>query len=110
MLDGQPRCELHAEKFTVGADALDGAGRRRSLAQRARRIRKNTHNTVKLTRRGRPVAVLLSIKEYEKLVHKNIGFWNALTNFRKQAGKHGISENDFEGLRDRSSGRSVDSF
>ena len=66
--------------------------------------------SVKLTRRGRPVAILLSIKEYEKLVRKNVGFWNALTNFRKQAGELGVSDNDFEGLRDRSTGRTVDSF
>jgi hypothetical protein len=58
------------------------------------------------------VAVLLSIKEYEKLVNKNIGFWNALVNFRKQAGtgEPEISDNDFEGLRDRSPGRTVDAF
>ena len=66
--------------------------------------------SVKLTRRGRPVAILLSIKEYEKLLHKNVGFWNALTNFRKQAGELGISENDFKGIRDCSSGRTVDLF
>ena len=66
--------------------------------------------SVKLTRRGRPVAILLSIKEYENLLHKNIGFWNALTNFRKQVGELGISDKDFVGLRDRSSGRTVDSF
>ena len=66
--------------------------------------------SVKLTRRGQPVAILLSIKEYEKLVNKNIGFWNALTGFRKQAGELGISDKDFEGIRDRSSGRTVDSF
>ena len=66
--------------------------------------------SVKLTRRGRPVAILLSIKEYEKLVRKNVGFWNALMDFRKQAGELGISDSDFEGLRDRSSGRTVDSF
>jgi hypothetical protein len=56
------------------------------------------------------VAILLSIKEYEKLVQKNIGFWNALTNFRKHALELGITDNDFEGLRDRSPGRTVDSF
>ena len=66
--------------------------------------------SVKLTRRGRPVAVLLSIKEYENLLHKNIGFWNALTDFRKQVAELGISDKDFVGLRDRSSGRTVDSF
>lgn len=66
--------------------------------------------SVQLTRRGRPVAVLLSIKEYEKLVHKNIGFWNALTNFRRQAGELCVADNDFDGLRDRSSGRTVNPF
>ncbi|WP_414736119.1 type II toxin-antitoxin system prevent-host-death family antitoxin [Desulfosarcina ovata] len=66
--------------------------------------------SVKLTRRGRPVAVLLSIKEYEKLLHQNIGFWNALINFRKQTGELEISDSDFEGLRDRSPGRTVDAF
>lgn len=66
--------------------------------------------SVKLTRRGRPVAVLLSIKEYEMLVNKNIGFWNALINFRKQAEEIEISDSDFEGLRDRSSGRAIDAL
>lgn len=66
--------------------------------------------SVKLTRRGRPVAVLLSIKEYEKLVHKNIGFWNALVHFRKKTGELEISDSDFEGLRDRSLGRTADTF
>lgn len=66
--------------------------------------------SVKLTRRGRPVAILLSIKEYEKLVNKNIGFWNALINFRKQVEEIAISDSDFEGLRDRSSGRAIDPF
>ncbi len=66
--------------------------------------------SVKLTRRGRPVAILLSIKEYEKLVRKNISFWNALTNFRNKAGEFEISDEDFVGLRDRSSGRIVESF
>lgn len=64
--------------------------------------------SVKLTRRGRPVAVLLSIKEYEKLSHKRVGFWDTLAALRKQAGDIEISDKDFEGLRDCSSGREVE--
>ena len=63
--------------------------------------------SVKLTRRGRPVAVLLSIKEYEKLSAKRESFWDALTALRKQAGNFEISDEDFEDLRDRSLGRAV---
>jgi prevent-host-death family protein len=66
--------------------------------------------SVKLTRRGRPVAVLLSIQEYEQLSRKKEGFWRALKDFRKQAEREGveISNSDFEGLRDNSAGREVD--
>jgi prevent-host-death family protein len=61
--------------------------------------------SVKLTRRGRPVAVLLSITEYEKLSTKRKNFWEALTALRKQAGNVDISDGDFEDLRDHSLGR-----
>ena len=66
--------------------------------------------SVKLTRRGRPVAVLLSIQEYERLSQRKEGFWRALKSFRKLAEKDGIeiSNADFEGLRDYSPGREVD--
>jgi antitoxin Phd len=64
--------------------------------------------SVKLTRRGRPVAVLLSIKEYEKLCGNRVGFWDALTAIRKRAEKVDISDEDFKGLRDRTPGRAVE--
>jgi prevent-host-death family protein len=62
---------------------------------------------VKLTRHGRPVAVLISIQEYERLVQKKEGFWAALTDFRRQANvqQFEISDKDFEDLRDDSCGR-----
>lgn len=63
--------------------------------------------SVKLTRRGRPVAVLLSINEYEKLSKKRVGFWDALTALRKQEKDIEISDKDFKGLRDCSPGREV---
>jgi prevent-host-death family protein len=66
--------------------------------------------SVKLTRRGRPVAVLLSIKEYEALRGERIGFWDALEAFCRQNTIADLSNADFEGLRDRSAGREVEAL
>jgi prevent-host-death family protein len=64
--------------------------------------------SVKLTRRGRPVAVLLSIAEYEALHGRRAEFWERLTALRKQAGEVDITDEDFSNLRDTSHGREVD--
>ena len=63
--------------------------------------------SVQLTRHGKPVAVLLSIREYELLMLKKKGFWNALIEFRNAIEKEGIkiTDDDFKKLRDTSSGR-----
>ncbi|HKZ84276.1 MAG TPA: type II toxin-antitoxin system prevent-host-death family antitoxin [Anaerolineae bacterium] len=37
---------------------------------------------IELTRRGEPVAVLLSIREYQRLVIEKRGFWQAYESFR----------------------------
>jgi antitoxin Phd len=65
---------------------------------------------IKLTRRGKAVAVLLSIKEYERLSHGYSGFWDALSKFRQDIKDEtiDISDKDFEGLRDRDAGREVE--
>lgn len=65
--------------------------------------------SVKLTRRGEPVAVLLSVHEYELMDQKSRGYWNALMTFRQdtKAKAVQITDSDFEGLRDLSSGREV---
>ena len=65
--------------------------------------------SVELTRRGKPVAVLLSIQEYERLSRKYTGFWRAVSQYRQKLEAEGIeiSDGDFKGLRDRSSGREV---
>lgn len=65
---------------------------------------------VELTRRGKPVAVLLSIQEYERLSRKYTGFWNTLSVFRQNIHDEGIeiSDMDFEGLRDTFTGREVE--
>ncbi len=63
--------------------------------------------SVKLTRHGKPVAVLLSIREYEQLAKNKMGFWSALTKFRNILEKENIkiTDADFADLRDTSTGR-----
>ena len=71
-------------------------------------VEKGPH--VELTRRGKPVAMLLSIQEYERLSRKFTGFWSAISEFRRKLVDAGvdISERDFKGLRDLSFGRKVE--
>lgn len=62
---------------------------------------------VELTRRHKPVAVLLSIEAFNRLQAKERGFFEALKEFRN---KHdlkdlGISSETFSNLRDPSPGR-----
>ena len=64
---------------------------------------------VELTRRGKPVAVLLSIQEYNRLSSGTGGFWKAFTAFRKRVNLQelAIDPDIFTGLRDQSPGREV---
>ena len=64
---------------------------------------------IKLTRRGKPVAVLLSIQAYERLSRKHTGFWSAVSEFRRKFDDEEIeiSDGDFKGLRNLSTGREV---
>ena len=66
-------------------------------------------SAVELTRRGKPVAVMLSIREYERLSARQTGFWEAYSVFREQVNLQelGIEPDTFAGLRDRSPGREV---
>ena len=66
--------------------------------------------SVEFTRRGKPVAVLLSIREYEKLSCKSKGFWDSLSRFRETMNDDGIEidDNIFAGLRDHEIGRKID--
>jgi len=63
--------------------------------------------SVKLTRHGKPVAVLLSIREYEQLTKNKVGFGRAVTAFRKIIEQEDITitDADFEDLRDPTVGR-----
>ncbi len=65
---------------------------------------------IMLTRHGRPVAILLSIGQYEKLSRGIEGYWSALQSFRNRMMREDvqISDTDFDGLRDDSRGREVE--
>jgi len=64
---------------------------------------------IELTRRGEPVAVLLSMREYRRLITPGGGFWDAYESFRETVDLRqlNIEPAIFEGLRDRSPGREV---
>ena len=66
-------------------------------------------SAVKLTRHGKPVAVLLSTQEYERLSQTYGNFWRSLTVLRKRIKSNGIeiTDTDFCDLRDRSAGREI---
>jgi len=69
-----------------------------------------TGQAVKLTRHGKVVAVLLSIKDYERLSRKRGGYWRALSSLRSQMERERIFSEigHFENFRDYSSGRGVE--
>ncbi len=65
---------------------------------------------VEITRRGKPVAVLLSSAEYSRLRsvgQRKKGLWQAIERIRGQPGFAGIEANelDFDSLRDRGAAR-----
>jgi prevent-host-death family protein len=62
---------------------------------------------IELTRRGEPVAVMLSLREYRRLTAGRDGFWDAYRAFREAVDlpKLGIEPEVFEGVRDPSPGR-----
>ncbi len=62
---------------------------------------------VELTRRGKPVAVILSLHEYRRLAsEKKRDFWEAVEEFRRSVDPRDLEGPDpFEGVRDRSPGR-----
>lgn len=65
--------------------------------------------TVKLTRWGRPVAVIVSIHQYEGLVEAQKNLWTAIEEFRRTTDLEGMDVDElYADVRDRSSGREVD--
>ena len=64
---------------------------------------------VELTRRGKPVAVLVSLREYQGMQNGTQGYWEALCKWRADHGlaRLQIEPEMFQELRDRSPGRKV---
>lgn len=90
------------------------AAKKYSIAEARDQLPKGIHDAesgqpAELTRRGKPVAVLLSIDEYRRLTGAATGFWQAFTAFRDEVNVRAlaIKKGDFENLRDRSPGRDV---
>ncbi len=64
--------------------------------------------TIELTRRGDPVAVLLSLAEYRRLQARAGGFWSAYSAFREQfVPADDDAEDLLRDIRDRSTGREL---
>ena len=66
-------------------------------------------SVIELTRRGKPVAVIVSIQEYKRLLTRQTGFWKAYSAFRERVELQelGIEPDASAGLRDHSPGRGV---
>lgn len=64
---------------------------------------------VRLTRRGRPVAVILSEREYKRLTGERPGFWAALQAFQGSVAPDALvgAAEAFGAVRDRTPGRDV---
>jgi prevent-host-death family protein len=64
---------------------------------------------IELTRRGEPVAVLLSTDIYRRLLAPTAGFWAAYLGFRASLATEDLADlaEPFADLRDRSPGREV---
>ena len=60
-------------------------------------------NEIELTRRGKPVAMLVSVEEYKRLSNGQKSFADAYESYRTRF--EGLEQADLEELRDQSSGR-----
>ncbi len=62
---------------------------------------------VEITRRGKPVAILVSVDAYRHLTAPRLGFWDVVTTFhgRIKASKAGLEPKDFQGIRETGPGR-----
>ena len=65
---------------------------------------------IQITRRGVPVAVLVSTREYERLAAQRTGFWEAYETFRAKVDldEIGLKPDFLEDLRQTDPGREVD--
>ncbi len=62
---------------------------------------------IQLTRHGTPVAVLLSIHQYQRLMSPQSNFWDSMISFRNSIKKTDLltAEESLDGVRSRDQGR-----
>ncbi len=85
---------------------LSIAETRRNLAAVVRSVERG--DVVQVTRRGEPVAVLLSARDYEGLTGGSADLWEAIRAFRESANLGKLHLDDvYRDIRDRSPGRKV---
>ncbi len=89
-----------AKRYTI-------AEARQSLAAIVHELEKRS--PIEITRRGEPVAILLSLQEYQRLAIPRTGFWQAYEAFRKSVNPVDldIPADIFGDVRDRSQGRDI---
>lgn len=90
------------------ADSYSVAETRNGLTKILRLVERTGH--VHITRRGKPVAVVMSVEEFARLAPSRPSFTEALERFQQSKhAKHAVFDDEFfEGLRDPSPGREVD--
>jgi prevent-host-death family protein len=91
----------------VGGKRYSVAEARQNFARLIRAAERG--RAVEITRRGEPVAVLLSASEYLALSGERRSFVQAIDAIRERLGvdRLGIGDEEFAGLRDDSPGREV---
>lgn len=91
----------------MAATKVSVAEARQNFARLIRRAQQG--RAIEITRRGEPVAVLLSASQYLTLTGERPSFVEAVDRVRKRLGVNelGIGDEDFERLRDESPGREV---
>lgn len=62
---------------------------------------------IRLVRRGRPVAVLISAREYERISARRQNFFEAVEEYRRRHDLDSSLHKVFEGTRDRSRGHEL---
>jgi prevent-host-death family protein len=87
---------------------------RYSIAEARNRFAEIVHDLkripqIEVTRRGQPVAVIVSVEEFERLRAGSITFWSAYTAFRDafDLAQADIESEVFEDLRELSPGREM---
>jgi prevent-host-death family protein len=84
-----------------------------SIAEARNRLARLVHDAeggrpVELTRRGKRVAVLLSVEQFDRAVRGKPSFWDALTAYRAQVDLRDMDVDEiFQDVRDVGSGRKV---